>query len=370
MLNVASAISVGCGRPLFFTGATPRHSSTFLRMFSHHTSPVLVTGASGFIGGRIAMRLLADGRRMRLLARRPLPEFEERGVEVILGDLEDRKALDRACLGVETIFHAAGKVGVWGPAEEFHRVNVLGTRNLISAARQANVRHFIFTSSPSVVYNGGHLREVDESVPLCTRAPCAYPTSKAAAELEVRHANSATLRTVALRPHLVWGPGDRNLVPRILALAREGKLKIVGDGLNQVDLTYITNVVEAHLLAENALRNPQAPAAGNAYFITNAEPLRLWEWINYLLHRMGIPEVKQHVSLTVAYWAGAALELKWRLKKLSGDPPMTRFVAKELAKEHYFNINAARRDLGYHPIINLENATNELVMYYRAGNAY
>jgi nucleoside-diphosphate-sugar epimerase len=357
--------------------------------------PVFVTGASGFIGGKLAERLLADGRKVRVLSRRPLPELEALGAEVIPGDLHDRHALERGCRSADTVFHVAGRVGVWGPPDDFFRVNVEGTRNVVAAARDAKVPRLVYTSSPSVVYNGGDLSGLNESAPLCTAAPCAYPTSKAAAERLVLAANDQDLATVALRPHLVWGPGDKNVVPRIMALARSGRLKIVGPGRNQVDITHISNVVDAHLLAEGALLGGSAApfrsdpgagatpprtspsvshapisAAGRAYFITNGEPVVLWDWINTVLRGVGIPEVRSRVPLPVAYAAGGVLEAVWRVTRKTGEPPMTRFVAKELATDHWFDITAARRDLGYHPLVTVEQGTAELIAHYQAGNAF
>jgi nucleoside-diphosphate-sugar epimerase len=361
-------------------------------------SPVFITGASGFIGGKLADRLLAEGRRVRTLARRPLPALEKLGAEVIPGDLHDPAALQRGCAGTGTVFHVAGRVGVWGPAQDFFRVNVEGTRNVLAACRAARVPRLVYTSSPSAVYNGSDLAGIDESAPLCTRAPCAYPTSKAAAERLVTEAHSKELATVALRPHLVWGPGDKNVVPRVLALARTGRLKIVGPGRNRVDCTHITNVVDAHLLAERALgtsnligyscsgatgsqRADRAdenchvisdtfPVArrvgGRAYFITNGEPVVLWDWINELLRGVGIPELTKHVPLGVAYAAGGVLEALWRVLPLKGEPPMTRFVAKELATDHWFDISAARRDLGYAPRVSMAAGTAELIAHLRA----
>ena len=321
-------------------------------------NPVFITGASGFIGGKIAARLLAAGRPVRALARRPLPELEKLGAEIILGDLEDAAALRRGCAGAGTVFHVAGRVGVWGPPADFFRVNATGTFNVLFACREAGVRRLVYTSSPSVVYNGKDLAGVDESAPLCTTAPCAYPTSKAAAEKIVTGANGRELATVALRPHLVWGPGDQNVVPRVLALAKKGRLKIIGAGRNKVDVTHITNVVDAHLLAESA---PTAAAGGKAYFITNGEPVILWDWINELLRGLGIPEVEKHVSLNAAYAAGGVLEALWRVLPLKGEPPMTRFVAKEMATDHWFDITAARRDLGYSPKVTMAAGTAELI---------
>jgi nucleoside-diphosphate-sugar epimerase len=303
--------------------------------------------------------------------------LEKLGAVIIPGDLESPAALRQGCEGVATVFHVAGRVGVWGPAADFFNINVGGTRNVIAACRAAGVRRLVYTSSPSVVYNGGDLSGVDESAPLCTTAPCAYPTSKAAAERLVTAANSPELATVSLRPHLVWGPGDKNVVPRVLALAKKGRLKIIGSGKNKVDVTHITNVVDAHLLAEHALINgggvpsprgladegvrPPNYAAGRAYFITNGEPVILWDWINELLRGVGSPEISKHVSLGAAYAAGSVLESLWRMLPLKGEPPMTRFVAKEMATDHWFDLTAARRDLGYNPRVTMAAATAELI---------
>lgn len=329
--------------------------------------PAFVTGASGFIGGRIAERLLASGRRVRVLSRRPLPQLEKLGAEVILGDLHDQPALSRGCADAGTVFHVAGRVGVWGPDADFFHVNVEGTRNVIAASVAAGVRRLVYTSSPSVVYNGGDLSGIDESAPLCTAAPCAYPTSKAAAERLVRESNCSSLATVSLRPHLVWGPGDQNVVPRVLALAKKGRLKIIGSGLNKVDVTHITNVVDAHLLAEQALANPSSAAAGQAYFITNGEPVLLWDWINELVRGVGLPEINKHISVGTAYGVAGVLEALWRVLPLKGEPPTTRFVVKELATDHWFNLDAARRDLGYHPRVTMAAGTAELIAHLRRG---
>lgn len=326
------------------------------------SDPVFITGASGFIGGKIAERLLREGRRVRALARRPLPELEKLGAEIIPGDLFDSAALRHGCEGAGAIFHVAARVGVWGPRDDFYKVNVEGTRVIISACLAAGTPRLIYTSSPSVVYKGGDLRGVDETAPLCERAPSPYPTSKAAAERLVSQANSTALTTVSLRPHLVWGPGDKNLIPRVLESARAGRLKVIGDGKNRVDLTHITNVVDAHLLAERAAAST---IGGKAYFVTNGEPVILWDWINELLRVLGHPEIKKHVSLRTACFAGGLLESFWRVLPLKGEPPMTRFVAKEMATDHWFDISLARRDLGYQPRVSMDAGTAELIVQYR-----
>jgi nucleoside-diphosphate-sugar epimerase len=251
------------------------------------------------------------------------------------------------------------------------------------------VRRLVYTSTSSVVYNGRDLSGVDESLPLTTICPAAYPLTKAAAEREVLAANTPELRTIALRPHLIWGVGDPHLVPRLVERAKAGRLRIVGSGRNRVDLVHVHNAVDAHLLAELAL-NTHTPvgsqpslsspssesdvcnvlrykhplpgaAAGRAYFITNGEPVVLWDWINGLLHALGIPPVTKHGSLAAATALGAAYETLWRALPLRGEPPMTRFIAKELASDHWFDISAARRDLGYAPRVSMAEGMAELI---------
>lgn len=342
--------------------------------------PALVTGGTGFLGRRLVERLLADGRRVTVLARTPAPDLTARGVRFVRAALDDSAAataaMDDACVGVETVFHVAAKVGVWGRYADFFRPNVLGTRALLEACRRHRVKHVVYTSTPSVVYNGRDLAGADESLPLTTDCPSPYPLTKAIAERDVLAANGPDLRTIALRPHLIWGVGDPHLVPRVLARAAAGRLRIVGSGRNRVDMVHVENAVDAHLLAEAALRcgNPmgystdRAGSRGRAYFITNGEPVVLWDWINGLLRALGRPEVEKRISLGAATAAGAACEVAWRLLPLRGEPPMTRFVAAELAKEHWFDITAARRDLGYVPRVSMAEGTAALVAALRRGN--
>ena len=364
-------------------------------------SPVLVTGGTGFLGRRLVERLLAAGRPVAVLARTSAPDLEKRGVRFIRASLDDAEAVRSACAGAETVFHVAAKVGVWGHADDFYHTNVLGTEAVIDGCRTHGVRHLVFTSTPSVVFNGRPLAGSDESLPLTTACPSAYPLTKAAAERLVLAANSPALRTVALRPHLVWGVGDPHLVPRILARARAGRLRIVGDGRNRVDLVHVENAVDAHILAEQAIgksqisdsksqigtaaaviQNPNSklqnsafvpsplapplspdarPAAGRPFFITNGEPVILWDWINSLLRALGEQPVTKKIPLAGATALGAACEFAWRTFPLRGEPPMTRFVAAELAKDHWFSIVAARRDLGYTPRVTMAEGTAELV---------
>ena len=328
-----------------------------------NNNSALVTGGTGFLGRRLVERLLAQGRSVAVLARTPSPELEARGVRFIRASLDDAAAVRAACYGMGTVFHVAAKVGVWGSHDDFFHANVIGTRAILAGCREHGVSRLVYTSTPSVVYNGLGLADADESLPLTTVCPSPYPLTKAISEREVLAANSASLRTVALRPHLIWGVGDPHLVPRILARARAGRLRIVGEGLNRVDMVHVENAVDAHLAAEAAL---SGAAAGRAYFITNGEPVVLWDWINGLLTALGEPPVTKRISLGAASAVGALCEAAWRVFPLKGEPPMTRFVAAELAKDHWFSIAAARRDLGYAPRVSMAEGTAELVARLRA----
>ena len=339
-------------------------------------SPVLVTGGTGFLGRRLVERLLDAGRPVTVLARRSDPRLTARGVRFISASLDDATAVQAACAGVTTIFHTAAKVGVWGRYDDFFRTNVLGTRALLAGARAHGVARFVHTSTPSVVYNGQALANADESLPLTVACPSPYPLTKALAERAVLSANSETLRTVALRPHLIWGVGDPHLVPRVLARARAGRLRIVGDGQNRVDMVHVENAVDAHLLAEQALtsgsqlsvlnsQSASPAAAGRAFFITNGEPVLLWDWINQLLTALSESPITQKISLPLASALGAVCETAWRALPFRGEPPMTRFIAAELAKDHWFDLTAARRDLGYVPRITMAVGTAELVAALR-----
>ena len=357
---------------------------------------VLVTGGTGFLGRRIIERLLAEGRCVTVLARKPTPDLENRGVRFISASLDDAAAVSAACAGIETVFHTAAKVGVWGRYDDFFRTNVLGTRAVLAGCRAHGVQRLVYTSTPSVVYNGRDLAGADESLPLTTDCPSPYPLTKAIAEREVLAANSVLLRTVALRPHLIWGVGDPHLVPRVLERAHAGRLRIVGDGNNRVDMVHIENAVDAHVLAERALSvchplgdkafappeeikpvcNPigdqpsdGVSAAGHAYFITNGEPIVLWDWINDLLRALEEPPVTKKISLSAASTIGAICETLWRFLPVQTEPPMTRFIAAELAKDHWFDLTAAKRDLGYTPRVTMAAGTAELVAHLKRSAA-
>jgi len=320
----------------------------------------LVTGAGGFLGRAVTRQLLARGDQVRALARGKYPDLESQGVECLQGDVQELADVTRACRGVDVVFHVAAVAGLWGSWKHYHGINTLGTKNVISGCLHGEVRRLVFTSSPSVTFAGRDQCGVDESVPYPTKWLCHYAHTKALAEQLVLAANGQHhLLTCALRPHLIWGPGDQHLVPRLLERARRGQLRQIGDGKNLIDAVFVENAAEAHLLAADRLR-PGAPVCGKTYFISNSEPVNCWEWINELLKLAGVPPVSKRISYGAAYAAGAMLEGLWTLLGRTDEPRMTRFLAAQLATSHYFDISAARRDLGYEPRISMAEGLERL----------
>ena len=325
---------------------------------------VLITGGGGFLGRAVAERCLARGWRVRATGRTPRPDLAAAGIEFVAGDIADpahARAVARDCAAV---FHVAAKAGVWGAAADYERANVGGTRAVVEACLAEGVPHLVHTSTPSVVFDGGPFRGADESLPYGSGWLCHYARTKAEAERLALAADGPRMRVTALRPHLIWGPGDPHLFPRILARARIGRLRIVGDGANRVDVTHVATAADAHLGALDALRAGRA--GGRPYFISQGEPVPLWGFVNRLLRGAGLAEVRRRVPLRAAYAAGAALEGAWALLRLGGEPPMTRFVATELAKDHWFDVGAARRDLGLRPAVDTWEALDRLAASLRA----
>jgi len=321
------------------------------------SSRVLVTGGGGFLGKAIVRRLVARGDRVRSFSRGFYPALDSIGVKQIQGDIGDVTAVAAACEGVKTVFHVAAKPGIWGRYETYYRTNVIGTRNVITACKSSGIQRLVYTSSPSVVFNETDMEGVDEFVPYPERYVAHYPKTKAIAEQEVIRAASNELHTIVLRPHLIWGPEDNHLVPRIIERAK--KLRRVGDGNNRVDTIYIDNAAAAHILAADKLKsNPGL--SGKIYFISQDEPIPLWDMVDAILHAAGLEPVKGFIPKGMAWFVGAVMELIYRTLNLKGEPQMTRFVAKELATAHWFDISAAKRDLGYRPTVSTQEGLRRL----------
>ncbi len=326
----------------------------------------LVTGGGGFLGRYVVEQLVARGDRVRALCRGSYGELDALGVQTVRASLTDRRATVEACRGIDVVYHLAGVAGIWGPWEHFHSVNVLGTQNIVQGCRQHGVARLVYTSSPSVTFDGSDQNGVDESVSYPARWLCHYPHSKALAEQHVLAANgSGGLLTCSLRPHLIWGPRDRHLIPRLLARARAGRLRRVGDGTNLIDMIYVENAATAHLQAADAL-TANSPVAGRAYFISQGEPVNCWGWIDEILALADLPPIKKSISPSAAWKAGAAMELLWRVLRLKSEPPMTRFLAAQLATSHYFDISRAREDFGYRPIVSTEEGMRRLASELKA----
>jgi nucleoside-diphosphate-sugar epimerase len=324
----------------------------------------LVTGGGGFLGSHIAKRLLSRGDDVCVLGRKKY-SFLPSSIESIQVDLRDREEVVKACENMDAVFHVGAMTGIWGKKNDFHEINVNGTKHIIEGCKKYGVKKLIYTSSPSVVFNHESLENADESLPYADSYYCEYPKSKAIAERLVMRANGDdSLQTVSLRPHLIWGPGDPHLVPRIIDSAKKKRLLQVGDGKNRVDIIYIDNAVEGHILACDAL-GQGSEVAGKCYFLSDGESVVLWEWINNLLERLGVPTVQKSISFSAAKTLGGALELLYKGLGLPGEPRMTRFVAEQLATSHYFDISRARRDFNYKPIISIDEGLNRLVKSLR-----
>jgi nucleoside-diphosphate-sugar epimerase len=319
----------------------------------------LVTGGGGFLGLYIVEQLVARGDQVRVLCRGSYPRLVELGVECVAGDVRDAAAVAGACQNVDAVFHVAAVSGIWGPWSHYHGINTVGTENVLAACRQRNVGRLVYTSSPSVIYDGRDHRGADENLPYPATYLCHYPHSKALAERAVLAANGPGLSTVALRPHLIWGPRDNHLVPRLIERARSGRLRRIGAGQNLISMAYVENVARAHLQAADRL-SPGSPVPGQAYFINEPKPVPLWKWIDELLGLAGLPPVRKSISPRMAYAAGATLEAVYMALGLGGEPPMTRFLARQLSGDHYYRVDRAVRDFGYAPAISVSEGMRRL----------
>jgi len=326
----------------------------------------LVTGAGGFLGLAITEQLVARGDRVRAFCRGHYDRLDAMGVETIQGDLRNPRQVEHACGGVEVVFHVASMTGIWGPWRRYFDVNTRGTDHVLAGCRRHRVGRLVYTSSPSVTFDGQPQQGIDESEPYARRWLCHYSHSKALAEQRVLEASgTGSLDCCALRPHLIWGPGDRHLIPRLLERARQGTLRRVGDGTNRIDTVYIENAARAHVQAADAM-DAGRPVAGKAYFLSQGEPVCCWEWIDRILEVAGLPPVQRSVSLTTAWWIGAALELIHRIRADHREPRMTRFLAAQLGMPHYFDITRAKSDFGYSPQVSTEEGLRRLAAAWSA----
>ncbi|WP_198013879.1 NAD-dependent epimerase/dehydratase family protein [Desulforegula conservatrix] len=314
----------------------------------HEKLNILVTGGAGFLGKAIVKRLVSRGYNVTSFSRGFYPELEKMGVRQVQGDLSDKKHVTEVCSGMDGVFHVAAKAGVWGSYEEYFDTNVKGTENIIEACFFHKIQRLVYTSSPSVVFNGSDVEGGDESLPYPDSFHAHYPKTKAIAEKLVIEASKKGLRSISLRPHLIWGPEDNHLVPRILARAK--RLARVGNENKLVDTIYVDNAAHAHMLAFDRL-DENHDLSGNVYFISQDEPIPLWDMVNAILAAGGKEPVTRVAPASVVKAAGIIFESVYGFFKIKKEPPMTKFVAEELATAHWFNISRAKNDLGYAPEI-------------------
>ncbi len=331
----------------------------------------LVTGGGGFLGQYIVEQLVARGDSVRSLSRMRYQALEDLGVKHIQGDLRNPDAVTRACEGIDVVYHVAAVAGIWGPWHRFHSINTVGTKNVLLGCMQNSVPRLVYSSSPSVTFDGTDQCNVDESAPYPDKWLCHYPHTKALAEQAVLEANSEKLQTCALRPHLIWGPRDQHLIPRLLDRARKRKLRIVGDGSNLVDMVYVENAAMAHVQAGDAMLERDASGnskvGGKAYFISQGEPVNCWDWINDILRLAKVEPVRKKIPFRVAWAAGYLLECLYKVTRKTEEPRMTRFLAAQLATSHYFDITAARKDFGYEAKISTAEGMQRLAKWCGTG---
>jgi nucleoside-diphosphate-sugar epimerase len=307
---------------------------------------VLVTGGTGFVGRHLVAALLREGVAVRVLGRdfRGMADPRSAGAERRLVDLRDRRGVIAACEGVETVFHVGALSAPWGARADFAAINVAGTESVIAGCRRHGVRRLVYVSSPSVIFDGRDHIEATEAMPYPRRFTSVYSLTKKLGEDRVNAAARAGLETVILRPKAIFGPGDRALLPRLVAAAERGRLPQIGDGHNLVDLTYVENVVHALLLARAA-----SAAVGHTYTITNGEHVPLWEAIRAVLRRLGLSDSLRAVPLGAVLAAAGLMEL--RAAVMGREPLLTRYSAAILARTQTYDIRAARRELGYAPVV-------------------
>lgn len=327
------------------------------------STKVLITGAGGFLGRYIAGQLLKKNYHVFSFSRSPHPLLAELGVTQFLGDLKNYDDVKKAMHGMDAVIHTAGMVGIWGRYEDFFATNVIGTENILKAMRACGIKKLVYTSTPSVAFGKESLCGVDESTPYPEHYLTYYALTKSLAEKMVLEAYDPSaldgLVTVALRPHLIFGPGDTNIVPRVIEAHKKGRLKIIGEGDNLVDVLYVENAAAAHVMALEKLERHH-PIAGRAYFLGQG-PVKLWDFTNAILMKAGLPIVTKKMSLKKAYAIGFMIECLLRVgRRYNVHPPMTRFVALQLAKSHYFSHHNLLADLGFRPSISIEEGIERL----------
>ena len=325
---------------------------------------ILVTGATSLIGAGVARRFAERGDTTVCLQRRSSDSLADVvGVEQRLGDLRDADAVMAAASGCDGIVHVAAKVGVVGAWEDYRSVNVDGTANVLAAAARHGIERVVYVSSPSVAHGGEPIVGGGADAPVFGRRGAWYPESKAMAEILALGASTGDCGVVAVRPHLVWGPGDTQLVGRIVERARSGRLALVGGGRALVDTTYIDNAVDALVAALDAV-SPDAVCSGRAYVVSNGEPRMIRELVEGICGAAGVEFAPREVSLRLGRAVGSLVERAWPIVRRGEEPPLTRFVAEQLGTAHWFDQRQARDELGWKPAVTIDEGLRRLGAWY------
>lgn len=330
------------------------------------TMQAVVIGGGGFLGSKIAHLLLKRGDHVRVVGRHYYPHLSGAGAYSLVADINDPTAMVDAVKNADAVFLTAAHAGYWGKLARYWKINVDGTRTVLDGVKKCGVPRLIYTSTPSVVGYQTEVENANNDLPYPSKHESPYPETKGIAERLILAANGPGLATVALRPHIIFGPGDRHVLPRMIDKAVSGKLMQIGNGTNMVDMTYIDNAAAAHLDAAAALANHQAPCAGKAYFISNNEPVRLWDFLNTMLSDIGFPTIDRSISLRTGRILGRICEMGYHVLPLRGEPPITRYLASMLARAHWYDMTPAMRDLGYRVRVSMAEGTRATLDWLRA----
>lgn len=323
-----------------------------------------MTGTGSLLLGGIASELLRRGDEVVCLQRRPAAFEGHQNAHEVLADVCDADAVALAAKGCDAIIHGAARVGVVGSQKEFYDTNVRGTENILQATQQHNISRLVFVSTPSVAHTGHSLVGAPAGEAEIGRSRSYYAESKAIAERTVLNARNSQLAVVAIRPHLVWGPGDRQLVGRIVERAASGRLAVVGTGNALVDSTYIDNAISAHIAALDALHIGSA-CDGKAYVISNGEPRTVNELMRSMCESAGIPFEPRHLSLALGIRLGSVVERLWPLVR-SSEPPITRFIAEQLGTAHWFDQRSVQQELQWAPTVTIAEGFDRLTQWFAA----
>lgn len=322
----------------------------------------LITGATGFVGGALARRLHAQSADVTALGRNPIAgkQLEQDGIRFLQADLGDKQAITAACAEQDIVFHCGAYCSPWGRYRDFYTSNVTGTQHLIHGCQQHHVSRLIYVSTPSLYFAYDTRLNVSESDPLAAKQVNYYTQTKLLAEHAIDSAHEAGLPVVTIRPRAIFGPGDTTILPRLISRLQQGRLRIIGDESNLIDLTYIDNVVDALLLCANA----PSTALGKKYNITNGEPANLWQMVQRLCRELNLPYPRKKIPVRVAFMLAWGMEIASRTLLNYKEPLLTRYTVSVLAKSATLDISAARRELGYKANVSIEEGVERFIAWW------